>query len=262
MKIALERLQKVLAGSGIGSRRYCEDLIRAGRVRVDGKVATLGMKVDPAKNLICVDGRKFTVSQGHVCLIVNKPKGYVSTVKDPQGRPKVTDLIDIPGVRLFPVGRLDYQTSGLILLTNDGELAYLLTHPKYGIWKTYHVLVKGIPCPKDLNRLREGVPLPEGKTAPARVKLLKELPGSQALLEISLREGKKRQVRKMCRYVGHPVVELKRVKLAFLTLKGLRTGEYRFLTQEEIKRLKELARRKKNEHAPKIENCKLFEQKN
>jgi len=208
------------------------------------------MKVNPAKNLICVDGRKVTVSQGHVCLIVYKPKGYVSTVKDPQGRPKVTDLVHIPGVRLFPVGRLDYQTSGLILLTDDGELAYLLTHPKYGIWKTYHALVKGIPSPEALNRLREGVPLPEGKTAPARVKLLKELPGSQSLLEISLREGKKRQIRKMCQYVGHPVVELKRVRLAFLTLKGLRVGEYRFLTQAEIERLKELARKEERGARP------------
>lgn len=232
-----------MAGSGIGSRRYCEELIRDGRVMVDGKVATLGMKVDPAKNLICVDGKKVTVSKRHVCLMVNKPKGYVSTVKDPQGRPKVTDLVRIPGVRLFPVGRLDCQTSGLILLTNDGELAYMLTHPKYGVWKTYHALVKGIPGPKALAALREGVPLAEGRTAPARVELLRVLRGPHALLEISLREGKKRQVRKMCRYVGHPVVELKRVRLGFLTLKGLRTGEYRFLTQEEIERLKELAGR-------------------
>lgn len=242
-EIVLERLQKVLAAAGVGSRRYCEDLIRAGRVKVDGKVATIGMKVDPDKNLIFVDGKRVTGTEKHVCVLVNKPKGYVSTVNDPQGRPKVTDLVYVPGVRLFPIGRLDYQTSGLILLTNDGELANLLTHPKYGIWKTYHAVVKGIPGHKALTVLRRGVPLPEGKTAPARVKLLRVLPSQNALLEISLREGRKRQVRKMCRFVGHPVVELKRVRLAFLTLEGLQTGEYRFLSQQEIERLKRLAYR-------------------
>lgn len=232
-----------MAAAGVGSRRYCEELIKAGRVKVDGKVAVVGMKVDPEKSEIFVDGKKVLLKEKRVCILINKPKGYVSTVKDPQGRPKVVDLVKLPGVRLFPVGRLDYQTSGLLLLTNDGELAYLLTHPKFGIWKTYHAVVKGVPGREALAVLREGVPLPEGKTAPARVKLLKVLPNRCALLEISLREGKKRQVRKMCDFVGHPVIELKRIKLGFLTLGDLRPGEYRFLSDREIERLKRIAYR-------------------
>lgn len=232
-----------MAAAGVGSRRYCEELIRAGRVRVDGKVAAIGMKVDPEKNQIFVDGKRILPQGKRVCILINKPKGYVSTVKDPQGRPKVIDLVRLPGVRLFPVGRLDYQTSGLLLLTNDGELAYLLTHPKYGIWKTYHAVVKGIPDRRDLAVLRQGVPLPEGKTAPARVKLLKVLSNEYALLEISLQEGKKRQVRRMCNFVGHPVIELKRVRLEFLTLDGLQPGEYRFLSEKEVERLKRIAYR-------------------
>ncbi|MGB9791260.1 MAG: pseudouridine synthase [Thermacetogeniaceae bacterium] len=244
--MVLERLHKVMAAAGIGSRRYCEELIKAGRVKVDGNIATIGMKVDPEKSQIFVDGKRILPEEKRVCILINKPKGYVSTVRDPQGRPKVVDLVRLPGVRLFPVGRLDYQTSGLLLLTNDGELAYLLTHPKFGIWKTYHAVVKGVPSRKDLDVLRRGVPLPEGKTSPARVKILKVLSEEHALLEISLREGKKRQVRKMCSFVGHPVVDLKRVKLGFLTLDGLRPGEYRFLSEQEIEKLKRIAYRNAN----------------
>lgn len=230
-----------MAGCGVGSRRQCEELIRAGRVRVDGEVATLGMSVDPERQIIFVDGKRVLPGVKRVSLMVNKPKGYVSTTSDPQGRPKVTDLVKIPGVRLFPVGRLDYQTSGLLLLTNDGELAYLVTHPRYGIWKTYHALVKGRPDQVALQKLRNGVPLPEGVTAPARVRVLQEGAGMPTLLEISLREGKKRQVRKMCAWVGCPVLELRRVSLAFLQLNDLPEGQYRFLTETEVARLKQLA---------------------
>lgn len=226
----------------MGSRRFCEDLMRAGRVTVDGKVvAAPGSKVDPEQSLIRVDGKKIFFREKYVTVLLYKPEGYVSTVKDPQGRPKVTDLVKLPGVRLFPVGRLDYQTSGLLLLTNDGNLAYLLTHPKYGIWKTYHALVEGVPRISTLTSLRAGVPLPEGRTAPAGVRLIKKLSGNRALLEIRLREGKKRQARKMCRFVGHSVIRLQRTGLAFLTLTGLQPGEYRFLSSGEVKNLKELA---------------------
>lgn len=242
MKITLERIQKVLARAGVGSRRTCEELIRAGRVRVNGEVATLGMKVDPAQAAICVDGKRVDTCKSYVSLLLYKPKGYISTVEDPQGRPKVTDLVHLPGVRLFPVGRLDLDTSGLLLLTNDGELAYLLTHPRFGVWKTYRALVKGRPNPAALEQLKRGVLLPEGETAPARVRLLKQFE-DRACLEISLREGKKRQVRKMCEAVGHPVLDLKRTRLAFLDLKGLRPGQYRFLTPEEVLRLKKIALR-------------------
>ncbi|MDH7576278.1 MAG: pseudouridine synthase [Bacillota bacterium] len=236
----MERIQKVLARAGVGARRTCEELVRAGRVQVGGKVATIGMKVDPARATIYVDGKRIHVSQNYVYCLLYKPKGYVSTVKDPQGRPKVTDLVHVSGVRLFPVGRLDFDTSGLILLTNDGKLAYLLTHPKYGVWKTYQALVRGRPAPAALAQLEKGVLLPEGKTTPAHVRLLKQS-GDQAWLEISLREGKKRQVRKMCEAVGHPVLDLKRTKLAFLDLKGLHPGQFRLLSTEEVLRLKKIA---------------------
>lgn len=209
-------------------------------VTVNGEVAEIGMKADPTKDLIKVKGKKINLTEKQICILLYKPKGYVSTVKDPQGRPKVTDLVRIPGVRLFPVGRLDLDTSGLILLTNDGELAYLLTHPKHAIWKTYHALVKGIPDEDSLMRLKKGINLPEGKTAPARVKLLKTFQ-NKSLLEISLREGKKRQVRRMCLFIGHPVLDLKRVQIAFLGIGDLQPGQFRYLSPEETLRLKKLA---------------------
>lgn len=228
-----------MARAGIGSRRYCEDLIREGRVRVSGDIAELGMKVDHDRDKIFVDGRQITLPHKYTYVLLHKPKGYVTTVKDPQGRPKVTDLISLPGVRLFPVGRLDYQTSGLLLLTDDGELAYLLTHPKFGVWKTYHALVQGKPSPAVLQQMREGLPLPDGRTAPAKVRFLGMHGRDQVLLQISLREGKKRQVRRMCEWVGHSVIELERKNVAFLSLEGLRPGEYRFLTPKEVQRLKQ-----------------------
>jgi pseudouridine synthase len=157
----------------------------------------------------------------------------------------VTDLAPLPGVRLYPVGRLDLQTSGLLILTNDGELTFLLTHPKYDVWKTYQAQVTGVPGAEAIARLQQGVLLPEGKTAPARVKILRVFkepePSGRALLEIGLREGKKRQVRKMCEAVGHPVIALRRTNLAFLTLDGLRPGQYRSLTSGEVSALKEIA---------------------
>ncbi len=239
-----ERLHKVLAQAGVGSLRACEELIRAGRVEVAGEPAGIGMLVDPACQDILVDGKRLTLPSSLHYFLVYKPEGYVSTVKDPQGRPKVTDLIPSPEVRLYPVGRLDLETSGLLLLTNDGELTFLLTHPKHEIWKTYEALVAGVPSAEELAKLQYGVILPEGKTAPARVQLLRGLAGG-ALLEISLQEGRKRQVRRMCEAVGHPVVELKRTRLAFLTLEGLCPGQYRRLTASEVRSLKEIAVRGK-----------------
>ena len=227
-----------MALAGIGSRRFCEDLIRKGRVRVGGDLAELGMKVDPNQDEIFVEGKLLTLPQQYTYVLLYKPKGYVTTLKDPQGRPQVTDLVSLPGVRLFPVGRLDYQTSGLLLLTDDGELAYLLTHPKFGVWKTYHALVRGKPSSAVLQQLRTGLPLTDGRTAPAKVRFLGMDGQNQGLLQISLREGKKRQVRRMCEEVGHPVIELERKKVAFLNLEGLRPGEYRFLTPKEVQRLK------------------------
>jgi 23S rRNA pseudouridine2605 synthase len=233
-----------MARAGVGSRRCCEDLIQGGRVRVNGEIAELGIKVDPLQDKIFVDGKGITLPRKHTYVLLYKPKGCVSTVKDPQGRPKVTDLVPLAGVRLFPVGRLDYQTSGLLLLTDDGELAYLLTHPKYGVWKTYHVLVRGKPSPAILQKMREGLPLEDGRTAPAKVSFLGMQSPDKGLLEISLREGRKRQVRRMCEWVGHPVLDLERKSVAFLNLKGLLPGEYRFLTPKEVQRLKRIPKRK------------------
>jgi pseudouridine synthase len=237
-----ERLHKVLARAGVGSRRACEELIRDGRVRVDGEPAGIGMLVDPERQDVCVDGKRVSTAGELYYFLVYKPKGYVSTARDPQGRLKVTDLVPLPGVRLYPVGRLDLQTSGLLILTNDGELTFLLTHPKHDVWKTYQAQVIGVPGAEEIARLQQGVLLAEGKTAPARVKILRELPGA-TLLEIGLREGKKRQVRKMCEAVGHPVIELQRTSLEFLTLEGLRPGQYRRLTPGEVSTLKEIALR-------------------
>lgn len=234
----------MMARAGVGSRRCCEDLIQGGRVRVNGEIAELGIKVDPLQDKIFVDGKGITLPRKHTYVLLYKPKGCVSTVKDPQGRPKVTDLVPLAGVRLFPVGRLDYQTSGLLLLTDDGELAYLLTHPKYGVWKTYHVLVRGKPSPAILQKMREGLPLEDGRTAPAKVSFLGMQSPDKGLLEISLREGRKRQVRRMCEWVGHPVLDLERKSVAFLNLKGLLPGEYRFLTPKEVQRLKRIPKRK------------------
>jgi pseudouridine synthase len=235
-----ERLHKMLAGAGVGSRRACEELIRAGRVRVDGDPASIGMSVDPELQDIRVDGKKVSLLDKHEYFLIYKPEGYVSTSRDPQGRPRVIDLVPLPGVRLFPVGRLDLQTSGLLILTNDGELTFLLTHPKHDIWKTYQALVTGMLSADEIASLQRGIMLPEGKTAPARVKVLKKL-AEGTLLEIGLREGKKRQVRKMCAAVGHRAIELRRTGLAFLTLQGLRPGHYRRLTPDEVWRLKEIA---------------------
>lgn len=233
-----------MARAGIGSRRSCEDLIRKGRVQVNGEIAELGVKVDPLNDKICVDRKKIKFPRKYTYVLLYKPKGYVSTVKDPQGRPKVTDLVPLPEVRLFPVGRLDYQTSGLLLLTDDGELTYLLTHPKYGVWKTYHALVQGKPSPAILQQMREGLPLSDGRTSPAKVRLLGMHSQNKGLLGISLREGRKRQVRRMCEWVGHPVLDLERKSVAFLNLEGLRPGEYRFLTSKEVQRLKKISKRK------------------
>ncbi|NPV26288.1 MAG: rRNA pseudouridine synthase [Firmicutes bacterium] len=237
----MERLQKVLAQAGIASRRRSEELILAGRVRVNGIIVNqLGMKVDWDRDVIEVDGRRLKKPVEPVYILLNKPVGYVTTVRDPQGRKKVTDLIRGVSERIYPVGRLDYDTEGLLLLTNDGELTYALTHPKHEVSKTYLAKVLGVPSPAKLRTLQRGVQLEDGKTAPARVRLLARIEGN-ALLEIQVHEGRNRQVRRMCEAIGHPVLELKRTQLAFLSLDGLRVGQYRHLTPAEVRKLKQLA---------------------
>lgn len=235
-----ERLQKFLARAGVASRRTSEELITQGKVKVNGQIVTvMGVKIDPAKDVIEVEGKKVKPEEKKVYILLNKPAGYVTTLRDPQKRPKVIDLLKDVKERIYPVGRLDFDTEGLLLLTNDGELTYALTHPKHEIGKTYLALVKGTPDRDKLKRFQRGLRLADGVTAPAKVRLLKK--GKiGTLLEITIYEGRNRQIRRMCETIGHPVLELKRIKMGFLDLKGVETGKYRYLTGEEIKKLKKL----------------------
>ena len=234
------RLQKYLALCGVASRRAAEEMIAAGRVRVNGKKITrMGVLVDPAADMVEVDNRPVRPAQKYEYILLYKPEGCVTTMKDPYGRPTVKDLVRDTGARVFPVGRLDRDTSGLLLLTNDGELANRLTHPSYGIEKEYLARVKDLPSRETQQRLAAGVMLADGMTAPAKVRLVK---GGRptSLLSLTLKEGRNRQVRRMLEAVNHPVVSLKRVRLGPLTLKGLRRGEWRRLTAQEVKALKQL----------------------
>jgi len=239
----LERLQKVLAKAGISSRRKCESLIRSGRVKVNGQpVRELGFKVDPARDRIEVDGRPVRI-ETPVYIMINKPRGYICTVYDPQGRPKITDLVSSIPQRIYPVGRLDYDTEGLLILTNDGDLAYALTHPKHEITKTYLARVTGRPSNRDLHHLRRGIMLSDGPTAPARVKVLQR-EANTTLLKVSIHEGRKRQIRRMFAAIGHPVLELKRIAVGPITLGELPPGAFRHLTQEEVEKLKKASQGK------------------
>lgn len=237
----MERLQKVMAMAGVASRRKSEEMILEGRVRVNGEVVTqLGSKVDAGKDVIEVDGKPLRFCEPKTYVLLNKPAGFVTTVRDPQGRKKVVDLVrDLP-VRLYPVGRLDYDTEGLLILTNDGSLTHALTHPRHEVEKTYLALVQGIVQPDGLRRLRHGVPLEDGVTAPARVRIIQRIAGD-TLVELTIHEGKNRQVRRMLGAVGHPVKSLVRTKIGFLTLGELKPGQYRHLTADEVKRLRSLA---------------------
>ncbi|WP_019122916.1 pseudouridine synthase [Brevibacillus massiliensis] len=239
----MERLQKVLAQAGVASRRRCEELIKQGRVEVNGTVIReLGTKVDPLRDRIAVDGRQIRREE-HLYLLLNKPKGVITSLSDPQGRRVVTDLLTGIDERVYPVGRLDYDTSGLLLLTNDGDLANRLAHPSYEIDKVYRAWVRGIPSEDKLRRLAEGVRLEDGMTAPGQASLVvADRSRNRALIELTIHEGKNRQVRRMCEAIGHPVLELERIRLGFLTLEGLKKGRFRHLTDEEVARLqKELA---------------------
>jgi 23S rRNA pseudouridine2605 synthase len=228
-----ERLQKTLARAGYGSRRACEILISEGRVTVDGRVAELGNRVQPEINVICVDGSMAPTSQSKVYFLLNKPDGVVTTASDPQGRTTVLDLIESP-VRVFPVGRLDMNTEGLLILTNDGRLAHPLTHPSSGIAKEYLARVEGDPSPGALRRLREGVELDDGVTAVAQVSRV-----SEGLLRIVIHEGRNRQVRRMCAAVGHEVTRLVRTRIGPLQDATLSPGTYRQLSLNEVRRLME-----------------------
>lgn len=233
------RLQKWLAQCGYGARRACELLIQAGRVRVNGQIATLGTKVDPARDRITVDGNPVQPPSAKVYLMLNKPAGYVTTRRDPHAPRTVMQLLKDVSVSVFPVGRLDAESEGLLLFTNDGALAHRLIHPRYKVPKTYRVWVKGKPSESVLKTLREGVMLEDGKTAPAKVRLIRST-SNTSLLEITLREGRKRQIRRMAQAVGHPVVRLVRIGFGPLRLPNdLAPGIWRYLTPEEVEQLRQ-----------------------
>jgi 23S rRNA pseudouridine2605 synthase len=241
----LERLQKVISQAGVASRREAETFIKAGRVTVNGAIVTeLGTKVQVGKDRVAVDG-KLLKHQDHIYIMLNKPKGVITTVKDPGNRQTVIDYLkDVP-VRIYPVGRLDYNTEGLLLLTNDGELTHALIHPSRNIYKTYIAKVKGIPTEEKLDLLRVGIKLVDGVTAPAKIHLMEvDQDKNSATLEITIHEGKNRQIRRMCEAIGYPVRQLKRTKFACLTLTGLRRGQYRYLTDSEVEELSNLALKK------------------
>jgi 23S rRNA pseudouridine2605 synthase len=234
------RLQKVMAAAGVGSRRHCEELILAGRVTIDGRtVKKLGTRVEPTEHEVRVDGELLKTARGPVYYLVNKPDGVVSTNSDPAGRTRVIDLVpQHDREHLFTVGRLDMSSEGLILVTNDGELANRLTHPRYGVEKTYLALVAGQMPQEEIDKLREGVHLAEGVARCVSVHVRKALPQS-TLVEIVLAEGKNREIRRILAKVGHKVLTLKRTAIGNVKLRDLKAGEFRRPTREELKSLRE-----------------------
>lgn len=235
-----ERVQKVLARAGYGSRRAAEELIRDGRVTVDGRVATLGDRVDPDQGpRLTVDGVPVPTAPNLVYYLLHKPTGVVTTALDPEGRRTVVELVPSEP-RVFPVGRLDYDTSGLLVLTNDGTLAQLLTHPSHGVPKTYLAEVAGEPTRARIRELRDGLALDDGVTAPARVRVVGAR-GDATALEVTIHEGRNRQVRRMCEAIGHPVRRLVRTRVGPVRDEHLQAGEWRALTVEEVRALYESA---------------------
>jgi 23S rRNA pseudouridine2605 synthase len=237
----LERIQKIISAAGIASRRAAEQIILDGRVRVNGRVVTeLGTKADPAKDHIKVDGKLINPRQPLTYIMLNKPAGFVTTMSDPEGRPTVQHLLKGVKIRVYPVGRLDYNTEGLLLLTNDGDFAHLITHPKHEFPKTYRAKVKGVLEDRQIEELEKGIYLDDGKTAPARIKKASK-EEANSWLEITIHEGRKRQVRRMFDRVGHSVIKLKRIRTGNLTLGDLPEGSFRYLTPDEVQAMKELA---------------------
>lgn len=226
-----ERLQKILARAGLGSRRVCEDLIESGRVTINGRTAVLGARAHPDRDEVAVDGTPIGVAPGLVYYLLNKPAGVVTTAEDTHGRPTVVDLVPSEP-RVHPVGRLDLETEGLLLLTNDGTLTHRLTHPSFGVDKEYVAQVEGTPGRGALRRLREGVDLEDGPTAPAKASEL-----SPGVIRLVIHEGRNRQVRRMCEAVGHPVTRLVRTRIGPLRDSHLAPGAWRPLTQDEVRTL-------------------------
>lgn len=229
------RLQKFLARAGVASRRASEKIIEAGRISVNGQVVTeLGTKINPEVDEVCLDGSPVCKAQETVTLMLNKPAGYLTSMKDPRGRPCVSQLVPLEEFpALYPLGRLDYDTTGLLLFSTDGELGNAVLHPSHHVDKTYRALVKGKPSEASLSRLRRGVKLDDGPTQPASVALVGSK-GKNAYVEITIHEGRKRQVKRMCEAIGHPVLQLHRVSFGPLELGNLPEGKYRMLNAQEV----------------------------
>lgn len=233
------RLNKFIARSGICSRRSADLLIQSGKVTVNGiPVQELGILIDEKKDEVTVDGKKVSLQEDLIYILLNKPKGYLSTVKDDFQRPTVLDLVG-KEKNIFPVGRLDFNTEGVLLLTNDGELAYRLTHPKFEIEKTYLVFVKGEIDPIILEKFKQGVKLEEGVVARGEGKII-QTEKERSVFQLTLREGRKREIKRMCQMVGLEVGNLIRTKFAHLTTRGLKTGQWRYLTEREIVQLRKM----------------------
>ena len=232
------RLNKFLSQCGVASRRLADDLIAGGKVTVNGEIVTkLGLIVDETSDKVTVDGKPCALPQEYVYVILNKPRGYLVTLKDSYGRKTIKNLIkSVPG-RVYPVGRLDYDSEGLLILTDDGELAFRLAHPSYGVKKVYTVMVKGNFKSEDLRHFYDGIALEDGHLAHARVKILERLDRS-TMLSIELAEGRKREIRRMCKIIGYPVQSILRVKYDELTIQGLEKGKWRFLTHSEVEKLR------------------------
>lgn len=242
----LERLQKIIAHAGFASRREAETMIREGRVTVNGKVVTaLGTKANPGRDHIKVDGKLITRPETHRYILLYKPREVTSTVNDPEGRKTVVDLVKGVRERIYPVGRLDYQSEGLLLLTNDGDLAYKVSHPKHGSVKTYHVKVRGVPEQRIIEKLERGITIEGKRTVPCEISQMKTTGRStgrgedegNSWYEVRLREGRNQQIRKMFKAVGHPVSKLRRVAIGPIADPKLSAGEWRELTKHEVKML-------------------------
>jgi 23S rRNA pseudouridine2605 synthase len=236
--LALERIQKILAKAGISSRREAERMIVEGRITVNGKVVdTLGFKADPSKDHIKVDGKRMNQFEPKIILLLNKPRGYISTVKDPKGRPTVMDLLKKVKWRVYPVGRLDFDAEGLLLFTNDGDLAYTLSHPRFSTPRTYWVKVAGVLEEKKLARLKRGMMLEDGRARVDSFQILRQRE-KNSWVQVVVTEGRNRLVKRMFSAIGHSVLKLKRTQFGPIQLGDLPFGQFRYLTPEEIKKLK------------------------
>ena len=234
------RINKYIASCGVASRRKAEEIILDRRVKVNGEIVSeLSFNIDENKDIVEIDGKVISLSENHVYIVLNKPEGYITTVKDQFDRPSVLDLVTDIKERVYPIGRLDYETSGLLILTNAGDLTYKLTHPKHEVDKTYVALVKGQPTYEELKNFRDGLEIEDYKTAPAKIRVVDvNEEKNYSKCEIKIHEGRNRQVRKMCKAINHPVLRLRRIAMGEIRLKGLKVGEYRHLTKEEIEYLK------------------------